>query len=167
HKALPNTSTPAHTIPRHQSVSCQVCHAATLFVKDQNNRVTHAQSYNNCFNCHSGFDEKNNYYRIPERKLVLFKIGKNTVPGYPYEIVPVRHNPIARNTFDYFGKDLLPHFDDYPNWKTAAPHNIQKVTAQNRQCNACHGNEALFLLEKDLDPNDAKANRKVVLPKVP
>lgn len=167
HQALPNTSTPAHTIPKHQQVSCQVCHAATLFVRDQAGRVTHAQSYNNCFNCHSGFDEKNTYYRIPERKLVLFKIGKNTVPSYPYETVPVRHNPIARNTFDYFGKNLLPHFDDYPNWKTAAPHNMQRVTSQNRQCNACHGNEALFLLEKDLDPNDAQANKKVVFPKVP
>lgn len=167
HKTLPNTTTPAHSIPKHQQVSCQVCHAATQFVKDATGRVTHAQSYNNCFNCHSGFDEKNNYYRIPERKEVLFKIGKNTVPGYPYQIVPVRHNPVARNTFDYFGPNLLPHFDEYPNWKTAAPHNVQRVTSQNRSCNACHGNEALFLLEKDLDPNDAQANKKVVFPKVP
>ncbi len=167
HQALPNESTPAHNIPKHQQVSCQVCHAATLFVKDEADRVTHAQGYYNCFNCHSGFDEENNYYRVPERKVALFKIGKNTVPGYPYEIVPVRHNPVARNTFDYFGENLLPHFDDYPTWKTAAPHNIQRVTLQNQQCNACHGNEALFLLEKDLDPNGAKANQKVVFPKVP
>lgn len=162
HQALPNSTVMAHNIPKHQQVSCQVCHAATSAGPGKT-----LQSYNNCFNCHSGFDEKNVYYRKPERKEVLFKIGKNTVPGYAYQFVPVRHNPVARNTFDYFGKNLLPHFDRYPTWKTAAPHNVQRVTLQNRRCDACHGNEALFLMERDLDPDDSAANKQVIITNPP
>ncbi|MCS6806860.1 MAG: hypothetical protein RMM98_04895 [Acidobacteriota bacterium] len=154
HRALPDATSRvmAHLIPKHQTVSCQVCHAV---------------AYNNCFTCHSFVDAQGKYRRIPQQKLVLFKIGRNTVPGYPYTYVPVRHNPIARNTFDYFGQNLLPFFDDYPNWKTAAPHNIQRVTPQNRTCGACHGNRSLFLTREDLDAADPRANEQVVVDRIP
>lgn len=97
----------------------------------------------------------------------MFKIGRNTVPGYPYAYVPVRHNPVDRQAFDYFGENLLPFFDEYPNWKTAAPRNIQRVTPQNRTCDSCHGNRGLFLTREDLDPADARANEQVVVDRIP
>jgi thiosulfate/3-mercaptopyruvate sulfurtransferase len=154
HRGLPDFSSQvaAHMIPNHQSVSCQVCHSV---------------AYNNCFACHSYVDENGKYHRTPGQKLAMFKIGRNTVPGYPYAYVPVRHNPVDRQAFDYFGENLLPFFDEYPNWKTAAPHNIQRVTPQNRTCDSCHGNRSLFLTQEDLDPADARANEQVVVDRIP
>ncbi|MBI3961814.1 MAG: hypothetical protein HY335_03600 [Deinococcus sp.] len=152
HQALPAGSTPAHLIPNHQQVSCQVCHA---------------QPYKNCFTCHSSFDEAGIYHRRPERTEVVIKTGRNTVPGYPYDVVPLRQNPVDRHSFDYFGENLLPYFDNFPSWKTAAPHNIQRSTDQNRSCNSCHGNQALFLSADDLDPGSSQANQQVVLEKIP
>jgi thiosulfate/3-mercaptopyruvate sulfurtransferase len=154
HRRVPDTSSSvlAHQIPKHQSVSCQVCHAV---------------AYNNCFACHSYIDDKGTYHRTPGEKLAMFKIGRNTVPGYSYSYVPVRHNPVDRQAFDFFGENLLPFFDDVPNWRTAAPHNIQRVTPQNRSCDSCHGNRTLFLTRDDLDPADARANEQVVVDRVP
>jgi thiosulfate/3-mercaptopyruvate sulfurtransferase len=45
----------------------------------------------------------------------------------------------------------------------ATPHNIRRKTPQNGSCNACHGNEDLFLREQDVEPKYAAANRTVVV----
>jgi thiosulfate/3-mercaptopyruvate sulfurtransferase len=147
HAALPNETAAAHGV-EHRDASCQVCHA---------------QPYQNCFSCHSGM-EAGKYVRRAESKGLDFKIGRNTAPGYPHAVVTLRHNPVARNSFDHFGEKLLPHFDDYPTWKTAAPHNIRRVTSQGRSCESCHGREELFLRESDLEPRGSAANRAVTLP---
>ena len=152
HPALPNSEALAHSPAPHAEVSCQVCHAV---------------AYKNCFRCHAWIDEEGQYHRAPQEKAFMIKIGHNTVPDYPYEYVPVRHNPVARDAFDSFGEGLLPDFDQYPTWKTAAPHNIQRVTPQNGSCDSCHGNEELFLTEDDLDPEDSQANVEVVLEEIP
>lgn len=146
HEALPNTTAEAHAMV-HQHLSCQVCHS---------------QPYQNCYSCHATIDD-GIYQRRAGHKGLDFKIGRNTVAGYPYEIVPLRNNPVSRDSFDYFGKNLLPNFDAHPTWKTAAPHNIRRLTPQNRNCQNCHGNTSLFLQDSDLDPQGASANRKVVI----
>jgi len=46
-------------------------------------------------------------------------------------------------------------------------HNIQRVTPQNQDCNNCHGQDALFLLEVDVDPDELEANRDVIVREVP
>jgi thiosulfate/3-mercaptopyruvate sulfurtransferase len=147
HDKLPNSSVAAHTRDKHAEVSCQVCHSL---------------EYKNCFDCHASIDEKGEYHRIPRGKSITIKIGLNTVPNYPYKYVPLRHNPVSRDAFIEFGEDLLPDFDAYPTWKTAAPHNIQRVTSQNRSCDSCHKNDELFIKEVDLAPGDSRENIKTV-----
>lgn len=147
HAALPNKTAEAHDI-KHQDVSCQVCHS---------------QPYQNCFSCHGNMEE-GEYVRRVEHKGLDFKIGRNTVAGYPHDIVTLRNNPVARYSFDHFGLNLLPHFDETPTWKTVAPHNIQRVTQQNRSCENCHGKDELFLRESDLDAEGSVANKAVIMP---
>lgn len=146
HAALPDATVMAHNTA-HEDVSCQVCHG---------------QPYQNCFSCHAG-EEDGAYFRRAGAKELMFKVGRNTVEGYPYDIVPLRSNPVARHTFDYLGEGLLPDFDAHPTWKTAAPHNIQRVTPQNQSCAACHDDPSIFLGEDDLDPDGAAANADVLL----
>ena len=131
----------------HDDVSCQTCHG---------------QPYQNCFSCHSG-EEDGAYFRRAGAKSMDLKVGRNTAEGYPYGIVTLRNNPVARDSFDHAGAGLLPHFDDYPTWKTAAPHNIRRTTEQNRNCGACHDNSEFFLAPEDLDPKGAAANQDVIL----
>ena len=147
HAALPNESVEAHEA-NHDDMSCQTCHS---------------QPYQNCFSCHAGLED-GAFFRKADHKGLDFKIGRNTAPGYPYSIVPLRNNPVARDGFAQFGENLLPNFDDYPTWKTAAPHNIRRITPQNQTCANCHGNEDLFLLERYLDEEGAEANKSVTLP---
>lgn len=146
HAALPNATAHAHNA-RHADVACQVCHA---------------QPYQNCFSCHSAVED-GQYVRRAGHKALDFKIGRNTVAGYPYGIVTLRNNPVARDSFDYLGPRLLPHFDDFPTWKTAAPHNVRRVAEHARTCRDCHDNAALYLRDADLDPAGAAANAKAVL----
>ena len=146
HAALPNDTVKAHR-SNHDDLSCQTCHS---------------QPYQNCFSCHTG-EEDGAYFRRAGAKSLDLKIGSNTAKGYPYGIVTLRNNPVARDSFDHFGAGLLPHFDDYPTWKTAAPHNIRRVTEQNRTCAACHANPDVFLAPDDLDPKGAAANADVIL----
>lgn len=142
----------AETVPahgeKHAQVACQVCHA---------------QPYQNCFDCHAG-EEDGAYFRRAGAKEMLLRIGRNTAHGYPYGVVTLRHNPVARHSFDHFGTDLLPDFDAHPNWKTAAPHNIRRVTPQNRSCAACHRDETLFLQPEALSDDDPAANREALHP---
>jgi thiosulfate/3-mercaptopyruvate sulfurtransferase len=72
--------------------------------------------------------------------------------------------PADRETFGFYVKDALTNFDAVPTWKLATPHNIRRKTPQNSNCNACHGNESLFLLEKDVADGEKEANKEVMVP---
>jgi thiosulfate/3-mercaptopyruvate sulfurtransferase len=75
--------------------------------------------------------------------------------------------PIDRDSFSYYGEDLLPNFDSLPTWKYATPHNIQRITPQNESCNACHGNDEIFLTADDVGPDELEANRDVIVEELP
>jgi len=135
-------------------LSCQVCHAV---------------DYKNCYSCHvQKSADGTPFYKIDESQM-SFKIGRNPRPGAdrPWDYVPVRHVPIARDTFDYYGKDLLSNFDKLPTWVYATPHNIQLSTPQNASCNACHGNKPIFLTADSVNPDELKANRAVIVEEIP
>lgn len=143
-----------HTL--HQSnVACQVCHAAG--------------AYKQCFNCHVGTDDEGLPYRQLEPSELDFKIGRNPQQSEerPWSYVLLRHVPVVRDTFGYYGEDLLPNFDAVPTWKYTTPHNIQKDTPQNADCNNCHGNADLFLTAGDVAPDELEANSSVIVPEVP
>jgi thiosulfate/3-mercaptopyruvate sulfurtransferase len=97
---------------------------------------------------------------------VAFKIGLNPLKSEkrPDKFVVVRHVPVDQETFRFYVQDGLSNFDKLPTWKMATPHNIRRKTPQNESCNSCHGNERLFLLEKDVRPEYVKANKSVVVP---
>ena len=73
--------------------------------------------------------------------------GPNQTDKRPEKWILLRRTPSVPTSFEFYGKDLLSNFDQLNNWKYASPHNIQKKTTQNRECNNCHGNEELFLTE--------------------
>jgi thiosulfate/3-mercaptopyruvate sulfurtransferase len=146
HKPETQAAIPGHD-DQHADVACQVCHA---------------QPYQNCFDCHTG-EEDGRYFRRAGAKELLLKLGKNTDPDYPFGVVTLRNNPVARESFAYLGEGLLPGFDDHPTWKTAAPHNIRRITAQNAKCENCHADPDLFLNPGDLDPDGAAANSGSIL----
>jgi thiosulfate/3-mercaptopyruvate sulfurtransferase len=104
-----------------------------------------------------------------EPSQMLFKIGRNRLqgPDRPWKYVPVRHVPIDRESFAYYGDDLLPNFDALPTWKYATPHNIQRNTPQTETCNSCHGNAELFLIADDLAPDELEANKDVIVKEIP
>lgn len=147
HSGLPEATVMAHN-EAHADVACQVCHA---------------QPYQNCFDCHTG-ETDGAYFRTAGSKELLLRFGRNTVEGYPFGIVTLRNNPVARDSFDHFGTDLLPDFDAHPTWKTAAPHNIRRITPQNESCANCHEDETLYLGADEIELDDAAANSEVVLP---
>lgn len=132
-------------------------------------QVCHGQAYNNCYGCHVGKDQKGLPFFKTDRSAFGFRIGRNAwkSPERPYDYVVVRHVPVARDTFKYYGEDLLSRFDAAPTWKYATPHTIQRVTEQARDCRSCHNRESLFLREKDLLPDERAANHEVVVKKLP
>jgi thiosulfate/3-mercaptopyruvate sulfurtransferase len=136
-------------------VACQVCHSAG--------------DYKQCFSCHVGLDEEGLAYRQLAPSEMDFKIGLNPIQSEerPWTYVLLRHVPITRDTFAYYGENLLPSFDDVPTWKYATPHNIQRVTTQNSDCANCHGNTDLFLTADDVLPDELEANQSVIVPEVP
>lgn len=146
HAALPNPASAAHQ-NAHDAVACQVCHA---------------QPYQNCFGCHTG-EEDGAYFRRAGKKTLYLKVGHNTAADYPHRIVTLRSNPVARHSFKYLGDGLLPRFDAFPTWKTAAPHNIRRITEQNKSCADCHQDPDLLLAPGDLYPDDAAATRDAIL----
>jgi thiosulfate/3-mercaptopyruvate sulfurtransferase len=132
-------------------VACQVCHAVAS---------------KNCFSCHVGTDTKGLPYYKCEETLMLYRVGlnPNRSPQRPYEYVVLRHPPVNPRLFDAYVKNALTDIDKLPTWKTATPHNIQRITPQNRACNNCHGKGELFLQIKDLPDWEKKANARVVVP---
>ena len=145
-----NSKIKAHKLHRGK-VSCHVCHAV---------------AYKNCYSCHVGKDAHGLPYFKTAKSELGFKIGLNPAPNQlkPYKFVTVRHIPVSKGTFDFYVKGGLANFDALPNWKVATPHNIQRKTPQNKSCNSCHGKKELFLLEKDVAPEEQLANKKVIVP---
>jgi thiosulfate/3-mercaptopyruvate sulfurtransferase len=136
-------------------VSCQVCHSAG--------------PYKSCYNCHVGKDEQGLLYRQLDPSELTFKIGLNPRKSdtRPWDYVLLRHIPVTRDTFGYYGEDLLPDFDNEPTWKYTTPHNIQRITPQNESCNNCHGVDSLFLTEQDVAAEELDANQSVIVPEIP
>lgn len=146
-----------HDAQHLETMACQTCHAAG--------------AYKSCFGCHTGIDDKGIKFFTTEPSQMTFKIGLNPLKSgeRPWDYVLLRHAPTNPELFAYYGDDLLPEFDSVPAWKYTTPHNIQRITPQNETCNACHGQDGLFLLEEDVDPAERDANRTVIVPesKVP
>lgn len=149
-----NVSTGQDGVIFHQmhgsKLSCQVCHAVP---------------YTNNNGYHIIADPKTGKATVKfEPGSLLFLIGKNPDQNYerPYMYVPVRHIPLARDTFDFYSKNLLSNFDNLITWMIATPHNIQLHTPQTESCNACHGNAALFLTSDKVAPDELQANQKVI-----
>ena len=132
-------------------VDCTVCHVSG--------------PYKSCYNCHVGLDEKGLPYYETDDSQMTFKIGRNSLQSddRPWDYVLVRHVPVVQDTFAFYGDDLLPSFDNVPTWKYATPHNIQRVTTQNENCDSCHGNADLFLAADDVDPEELAANAAVIV----
>jgi hypothetical protein len=140
----------AHTI-HDGSVACEVCHVSG--------------SYKTCYNCHVAVDEEGLPYYETDESQLTFKIGHNPFKSddRPWDYVLVRHVPVAPDTFAFYGDDLLSTFDSVPTWKYATPHNIQRVTAQNKSCDSCHGKADLFLTAADVALEELEANADVIV----
>lgn len=121
-------------------LACQVCHGGIS---------------KSCQNCHAG---------AGATSFPALKIGRNLRPELPAGLVLLRHVPTTREMIDRQTglPGTLVNVDRIPTWKTATPHNIQRVTARSRSCAACHNNPNLFLRIQDLDPHDSQANGRVV-----
>jgi len=149
HKDLEYGSVIDHRIHKNR-VQCQVCHS---------------QSYTNCYSCHTGTDDKGIPYFVTNEDFETIKIGLNPdkTPRSNYKYTLVRHVPVDNKLFDYYIKDGFPNFDSLSTWKKTSPHNIQRRTWQNANCNNCHGQRELFLSEDDLLDYEKKANEHLVI----
>jgi thiosulfate/3-mercaptopyruvate sulfurtransferase len=164
-----------------QAPRCETCHANVSAGQDDvifhkmhganlSCQVCHTVSYSSCDGCHLTTDQKTGQPSFElDSMYSTFLIGLNPVQTYerPYRYVPVRHVPVTPNTFDLFGKGLLPNFDQLNTWKYATPHNIQLRTPQTESCNACHGNPVLFLTADKVAPSELAANKGVIVNQVP
>jgi len=136
-----------------EGLSCQVCHSTT---------------YKNCYSCHVALEDDVAYFKT-EPSVMAFEIGLNPIQSEerPWKYVPVRHVPIDRESFSYYGENLLPNFDALPTWKYATPHTIQRNTPQTETCNSCHGNTDFFLTADDVLPDELEANKDVIVEDIP
>lgn len=139
----------AHAVHQPDSMSCQVCHSLPV---------------NNCSGCHVSADGTSS-----SRSFMQFKIGLNPSPSenHPYTYVTLRHVPTTATMLDAFEENLLLSFDEIPSFKMSPSHNIQRLTPQNRACNRCHGNERIFLQERDLPRDGSPANYDLIVPVIP
>ena len=135
-------------------LACQVCHAV---------------ENKSCYSCHVQTTDKGDPFFKIEPSVMTFKIGLNPKKSAdrPWNYVVLRHAPVDPDSFAFYGKDVLANFNALPTWKYATPHNIQRVTPQNKTCDSCHGNEKIFLSEKDLKPYEVQANKSVIPTKLP
>lgn len=172
---------PEHRYDGLQFPRCESCHATATTGQDDIDmhtahggelscQVCHSVAYSNCDACHVAISENTgNPFFETEATYLGFVIGRNPRPSYerPYAFVPLRHVPIARDDFAYYGENLLPNFDALPTWVYATPHNIQRETPQTESCNACHGNADLFLTLDKVKPDEVDANQSVIVSTVP
>jgi len=143
----PNAQAAGSPIEQHalhgDKINCVVCHSTV---------------YRGCDNCHLGKGATSS---------LQFKIGKTAHPGSSYQYTLLRHTPTVRTMLDPKVKDALPNYDAVPTWKDTVPHNIQRKTPRTASCNSCHGNARIFLKPEDLKPNEAAANKSVVVDPIP
>ena len=182
--AVPEGATlppPDHRYDGVQSPRCETCHITasvgsdgvemhTVHGGDLSCQVCHSIAYTSCDGCHVQVSEETGspFFRT-EGSYLTFFIGRNPLKSFdrPYDYVPVRHVPIAETSFAFYDPDLLPFFDALPTWAYATPHNIQRNTPQNESCQACHGNESLFLTADKVAPHELEANRPVIVDTIP
>ena len=155
----PDVLTGSDGIPMHtqhgEQFQCQVCHSV---------------SYTSCDSCHVSLSEASGKPIFQTSGAYsTFIIGKNPIQNYhrPYEYVVLRHVPVDPDSFAYYGDDLLSDFNSLPTWVYATPHNIQRNTPQNESCDACHGNDAIFLTADKVSEGELEANQPVILDEVP
>jgi len=159
-----------------EQTRCTDCHNDLQYgsVRDHNIhigkvqcQVCHAQTYTNCYSCHTGTDEEGLPFYVNQKDEEGIKIGLNhekEALGADYNFMLVRHIPVDHKLFDHYVKDALSNFDAIPTWKRASPHNILRKTWQTATCNHCHGNRELYLSETDLLDYEKTANQQVVVP---
>lgn len=146
-----------HTLHKGK-VACQVCHS---------------MPYKNCYGCHVGKEKRG----LAHPSRLDFRIARNPLKSTqrPWNYSVVRHVPILPDSFDEWGVTLK-GYASAPTWRYASPHNIQKKTPQNADCDACHGKEDLFLTAKSIQalitegvmvPEEVTANAAVVVDKLP
>lgn len=172
---------PNHRYDGAQSPRCETCHVTASVGTDGiemhaahggdlSCQVCHSISYTSCDGCHVQLSEDTGlpFFRT-DGSYQTFLIGRNPRKSFdrPYDYVPVRHVPIAEDSFAFYGPDLLPFFEALPTWAYATPHNIQRDTPQNASCEACHGNESLFLTADKVAPVELEANRAVIVDEIP
>ncbi|HMN13559.1 MAG TPA: hypothetical protein PKD55_14660 [Bellilinea sp.] len=164
-----------------QSPSCANCHEKAAEGKDNIGhhslhaekvecQVCHSVEYTSCDGCHVAISDKTNKpFRTTEATYLTFFIGKNPLQSEerPYEYVTVRHVPIARDTYSFYGENLLPNFDLAPPGRYATPNNIQRTTPQTERCNKCHGNAEIFLTADKVKEDEVAANKDVIVPEPP
>jgi thiosulfate/3-mercaptopyruvate sulfurtransferase len=154
HEDISSGGNGQHTEGHLERLACQVCHSIT---------------YKNCYDCHVQLSDEGTPYFRTEESQMAFQIGYNTIQSEdrPWEYVPVRHVPISRDSFEFYGEDLLPNFDNRPTWTYATPHNIQRQTPQNSSCEGCHSSTDLFLTEADVAADELAANQAVIVAQAP
>jgi thiosulfate/3-mercaptopyruvate sulfurtransferase len=81
--------------------------------------------------------------------------------------VTLRHIPVDKDAYDFYGENLLPNFDALPTWAYTTPHNIQRNTPQTASCNSCHGNPDIFLTADKVAEEELQANQSVIIEEVP
>jgi hypothetical protein len=150
----PDSDIREHARHEPDTMSCQVCHST---------------SYINCVNCHVEQTDEGIPFFTVEDNFMGFYIGlnPNQTEERPYRYVPVRHVPIDRNSFSFYGANLLPNFDARPTWVYATPHNIQLLTPQAERCSSCHENDDIFLTADKVAEDELEANRDVIVESAP
>jgi hypothetical protein len=169
-----------HRYDGRQSPRCETCHVEVAAGKDKitmhkthggdlSCQVCHSITYKSCDGCHPQLNEDGNAFFETDGSYMTFFIGLNPRPSYerPYKYVPVRHVPVAEDSFAFYGDDLLPNMDALPTWLYATPHNIQILTPQNATCNSCHGNPDIFLTADKVYDYELEANLEVIVDQIP
>jgi len=172
---------PDHRYDGAQVPSCESCHMTVALGQDEYEmhtahsgdlscQVCHSAEYTSCDGCHVEVSETtgNPFFKTDDSYLQVM-IGKNPRQSYdrPYDYVTLRHVPIAHDSFEFYGDDLLKNFDALPTWTYTTPHNIQRITPQAETCESCHGNADLFLTADKVDPVELEANRDVIMDMIP
>ncbi len=172
---------PDHRYAGVQNPSCEACHVTVATGQDDilmhqqhagdlSCQVCHSVAYSSCDGCHVAISEiTGNPFYATDATYMTFIIGKNPRQSYdrPYEYVTLRHIPVAKDSFSFYGDNLLPNFEALPTWAYATPHNIQRNTPQTETCYACHGNADLFLTIDKVAPEEIDANLSVIVEQIP
>jgi thiosulfate/3-mercaptopyruvate sulfurtransferase len=172
---------PEHRYDGVQSPRCETCHQTVATGQDDvemhaehgadlSCQVCHSVAYTSCDNCHVELSaETGNPKFSTDGAYLTFLIGRNPLQTFdrPYDFVPVRHIPIAEDSYSFYGEDLLPNFHDRSTWAYATPHNIQLETPQTASCDSCHGNEDIFLTADKIAPEELEANLDIIVDMIP